>query len=144
MSAQLDEQTPSLTTCDNSLFDNTFESSSFIVSVRTRSNAGIEPIDSLQTKFDGIHSCNPVFVETVDFNEFFSIYPNPSSDFLTIENKTGEAYDLYLFDTVGKLIFKDSMVNTKTINVEKYKGRTYILKFTNKSRTLVKKIIINN
>ena len=122
----------------------TFGSPSFAVSVRTRTNARIEPIDSLQIKFDLIHPCNPTSAETMDFHEFFSIYPNPSSDFLTIENKTGEAYNLYLYDIIGKLIFKDSIVNTKTINVEKYKGRTCILKLTNKNRTLVKKLIINN
>ncbi len=124
--------------------DDAFGSPSFIVSVRTRSNAGIEPIDSLQIKFDLIHSCNNVSAETMDFFEFFSIYPNPTSDFLTIENKTGETYDLYLYDMFGKLILKDSIVNTKTIDVEKHKGQTYILKLTNKNKTFVKKLIINN
>lgn len=122
----------------------TFENPSLNVSVRTRSNAGIEPIDSLQIKFDLIHPCNTTSVETIDFDEFFSIYPNPSSDFLTIENKTGEAFKLYLFDAVGKLIFEDSIVHTKTINVEKYKGNAYILKLTGKDKTFVKKLIINN
>ena len=121
-----------------------FGSPSFNVSVRTRSNAGIEPIDSLQIKFDLIHPCNPVSAEKADFYKSFTIYPNPSSDFLTIENKTGETYNLYLYDIIGKLIFKEAIVNTKTINVEKYKGRTYILKLTNKNKTFVKKIIFNN
>ena len=119
-------------------------SPSLNVSVRTRSNAGIEPIDSLQIKFDLIHPCDHTSAETMDFDEFFLVYPNPSSDFVTIENKTGEACSLYLYDTVGKLVFEELIVNTKTINVENYKGRTYILKLTGKNKIFVKKLIINN
>ena len=122
----------------------TFGSPSFIVSVRTKANARIEPIDSLQVKFDLIHSCSQVSIGAMDLYESFSIYPNPSSGFLTIENKTGEACNLYLYDIIGKLIFEDSIVNTKTINVENYKGSTYILKLTSKNKTFVKKLIINN
>jgi uncharacterized Ntn-hydrolase superfamily protein len=121
-----------------------FGNPSFIVSVRTASNTGIEPIDSLQTKFDLIHSCNPTTAETPDFYEFFSIYPNPSSDLLTIENKTGEVYTLYLYDITGKLVFEDSIFKTKTIHIVKYKGSSYIMKLTNKDKTFVKKILVNN
>ena len=61
-----------------------------------RHNDGIEPIDSLQIKFDLAHNCNPVgLVETKDFSKSFSIYPNPSSEYLTIHNKTEERYNLY-------------------------------------------------
>ena len=56
----------------------TFGNPSFNVSVRTASNAGIEPIDSLQTKFDLAHNCNTVgLIEAEEISKSFSIIPIP-------------------------------------------------------------------
>jgi uncharacterized Ntn-hydrolase superfamily protein len=121
----------------------TFGNPSFNISVRTASNAGIEPIDSLQTKFDLTHNCNTVgLIESKDFSKSFSIYPNPSSDYLTIDNKTEETYDLFLFDITGKLINQESIDKTKNLKVSHYKSGIYFLKITNNNRTVVKKVII--
>jgi uncharacterized Ntn-hydrolase superfamily protein len=120
----------------------TFGDPSFNVSVRTTSNAGIEPIDTLQTKFDLIHNCNTVgLIETKDISKSFSIYPNPSSDHLTIHNKTEEKYNLDLYDISGKLVFQESLENIKTIDVMKLSG-TYFLKITNSKNTFIKKLVI--
>jgi uncharacterized Ntn-hydrolase superfamily protein len=120
-----------------------FGNPSFNVSVRTANNSGIEPIDSLQTKFDLVHSCNSLGLnETEDFSKFFSIYPNPTSDYITLDNKTEENYDLFLFDITGKLLSQESIYKTKNLNISQYKSGTYVLKITNDNRTLVKKVII--
>ena len=120
-----------------------YGSPSFNVSVRTGSNAGIEPIDSLQTKFDLAHNCNALgLIKTEDFSQFFSVYPNPSSDYLTIQNKTEEVYHLYLFDILGKLIYQESLGNTRTIKVSAYESGAYFLKITNGNKTFVEKVII--
>ena len=57
---------------------------SFLESVRTHGNDQIEPIDSLQTKFDLVHSCN-LGIDESQFDRLFNIYPNPIDDFLIIE-----------------------------------------------------------
>jgi uncharacterized Ntn-hydrolase superfamily protein len=120
-----------------------FGNPSFNVSVRTANNSGIEPIDSLQTKFDLVHSCNSLGLnETEDFSKFFSIYPNPTSDYITLDNKTEENYDLFLFDITGKLLSQESIYKIKNLNISQYKSGTYVLKITNDNRTLVKKVII--
>ena len=120
-----------------------FGSPSFIASVRTSANAGIEPIDSLQTKFDLAHNCNMVgLIESKDFTKSFSIYPNPTSDYLTIDNKTEATYDLFLFDIAGNLLYQEPIDKTKNLKVSQYKSGVYFLKITNKNRTVVKKIII--
>jgi len=120
-----------------------FGNPSFNVSVRTANNLGIEPIDSLQTKFDLIHSCNHLgLTETESFHKFFSVYPNPTSDYITLDNKTEETYNLFLLDITGKLIYQESINRTKNLNISQYKSGTYFLKITNDNRTIVKKVII--
>ncbi|NQX85983.1 MAG: DUF1028 domain-containing protein [Flavobacteriaceae bacterium] len=120
-----------------------FGNPSFNVSVRTTNNSGVEPIDSLQTKFDLIHNCSSLGLnETEDFSKFFSIYPNPALDYITLVNKTDENYDLFLLDITGKLIFKESIYKTKNLNISQYKSGIYFLKIINDNRIIVKKIII--
>ena len=62
-----------------------FGNPSFNVSVRTADNSGIEPIDSLQNKFDLIHSCSILgLIETEESHKFFSVYPNPAFEWVTL------------------------------------------------------------
>lgn len=118
-------------------------SPSLNVSVRTADNAGIEPIDSLQTKFDLTHNCNPLGLEeSKDFSNSFSVFPNPTSDYLTIENKMGKHYDLFLFDITGKSIYNEFLEGTKQLNISEYKKGVYFLKIVHQNKTLVKKIVI--
>lgn len=116
---------------------------SFRVSVRTHENAQIEPIDSLQTKFNLIRDCSLLNVpETPNFEKLFFAYPNPSKDKLTIENKTKEAFDLYLIDNLGKQIHRERLNGKIVIDVSRLGTGIYFLKITNEGRTFVKKIII--
>lgn len=120
-----------------------FGSPSFNVSVRTANNARIEPIDSLQTKFNKVHSPNVTDIpETPNFGKFFLIYPNPSNDILTIDNKTEEIYNLYLIDMRGRFIYSQILKNKKNIDVSKFEAGIYLLKITNEKNSFVKKLII--
>jgi uncharacterized Ntn-hydrolase superfamily protein len=120
-----------------------FGNPSFNVSVRTADNAGIEPIDSLQTKFDLVHNCDVLgLTETEGFHNFFSIYPNPTSDYITLNNKTEETYDLFLFDITGKLVYQESLNKNKNIDVSQFESGAYFVKISNVNRTVVKKVII--
>src|SRR5436190_5567349 len=56
-----------------------YGSPAFKVSVKTHTNAHIEPIDTLQTVFDLQHSCGTTGVNETAVNNFFKIYPNPSN-----------------------------------------------------------------
>lgn len=116
---------------------------SFLVSVRTSGNAGIEPIDSLQTKFDQLKSCDVLDVKEEDFSRFFSVYPNPTTDFITLENKTNELYDVFVYDVTGHLILQDSISKTKKINFSHLAKGAYLVKITNLKRTVVKKIVVH-
>jgi len=120
----------------------TFGNPSFYVYVRTQGNSGIEPIDSLQTIFDLENNIVLGIKESKDFNRFFSVYPNPSSYELNIHNNTNEVHELFLLDTYGRLVYKESINKTQTIDVRKYKEGIYYLKINNKKRILFKKIVI--
>ena len=120
-----------------------FGNPSLNVSVRTADNSGIEPIDSLQTKFNLVHDCNALgLLETGDFQTFFSVYPNPASDQITIRNKTAATYKLFLLDVAGKVVYEDSIESSKQLFVSQYERGTYFLKITNDTRTLIEKIVI--
>ena len=60
-----------------------------------------------------------------------SVYPNPTSSFLSIEIKSDKQrnFMLNLFDLSGKLILQKKMTgNKQTIKMQNYKPGTYILK----------------
>lgn len=120
-----------------------FGSPSFRVSVRTANNAGIEPIDSLQTKFDLVHTCNTVGIaETPHFDKSFLVYPNPAKQQLTIAKQNNKTYKLYLIDYTGKTVYGDTLNKQKNIDVSKFSKGIYFLKIMNAKNTFVKKIII--
>jgi len=80
-----------------------FGSPSFNISVRTHSNSGIEPIDSLQILFDLEHNCNSLNIsENSSFKQLISV-----KDLLGRERKkTKNEILIYLYDdgTVDKKI----------------------------------------
>jgi uncharacterized Ntn-hydrolase superfamily protein len=121
-----------------------FGSPSFRVSVRTADNAGIEPIDSLQSKFDLVHNCNAVGIaETPQFDHSFSLYPNPSKHQLTVTNQNNKTYKLYLISNTGEEVYTDTLNKKKNIDVSKFSKGIYFLKIMNGKDIFVKKIVID-
>jgi uncharacterized Ntn-hydrolase superfamily protein len=124
--------------------NDTFGNPSFRVSVRTADNAGIEPIDSLQSKFDLVHNCNAVGIaETPQFDHSFLLYPNPSKHQLTVTNQSNKTYKLYLINNAGEEVYTDTLNKKKNIDVSKFSKGIYFLKMMNGKDTFVKKILID-
>ena len=123
--------------------NDTFGNPSFVASVRTADNSGIEPIDSLQTIFDLEHTCGTVNLNEADyFSKLFSVYPNPTSSQLTITSNTAEEYDLSLFDHSGRLLYQQPFIKTSHIDVSHYNCGIYFLKIQDDNRTTIKKFIV--
>ena len=121
-----------------------FGDPSFLVSVRTQSDAGIEPIDSLQRKFDLIHNCNNVNKNEADvYFKDLKVYPNPTSHYITLENASMIPGKFFLFDGSGKIMAQGFLSKTKTIPVETYLSGVYFLKINSGNKTSIKKMIIN-
>lgn len=121
-----------------------FGKPSFIVSVRTRDGARIEPIDSLQRKFNLVHSCQSLKEKYADdFSTVLTIYPNPVSSDLMIEKNQDSPGQLFLYDLAGHQILSETINKKKEISVSNYNPGIYFLKVKTGQHTLVKKIIIN-
>ena len=62
-----------------------YGSPSFNISLRTRDNTHIEPIDSLQNIFDTQHSCETTGVHEAAKDGLLKVYPNPAQNEITIK-----------------------------------------------------------
>jgi len=121
----------------------TFGSPSLNVSVRTEDNSGIEPIDSLQTKFNALHSCTPLSIqESGDFDELFSAYPNPTSNTPLVRNKEYGSYKISLVDLTGRQVLTSSLTKVTMIKLGNLASGIYSLKVYNKNQMYIKKIVI--
>lgn len=103
----------------------------FLASVRTGSTAGIEPIDSLQTKFNLVHSCGDVGLnETVDSKKAFKIFPNPVSNSLTVQYLLADASesDLKVLTLNGSFVLEARFKETHVLDVTSIAQGIYIIK----------------
>lgn len=120
-----------------------FGSPSFIASVRTPDNAGIEPINSLQVKFDAIHQCGNLSLIENSTNNLFTISPNPTSDYFVIESDFEHLescrYELYSLN--GEIIVADQLLTSSKINMTKLKSGVYFIKIKIDDQIFTKKII---
>lgn len=76
----------------------------------------------------------------------FTIYPNPSSEFVNIVFEKSENRQIAIYDVVGKLIyFKTSNLETVTIDVQDFISGVYnvVIDKQNKNK-VIKKLIITN
>lgn len=113
---------------------------SFLVSVRTHDGDGIEPIDSLQTKFNLVHNCGPMDIREFEEGELaFSFFPNPAEDFLTIQNKVDPTAQnqVEIYSLTGSLVLKSSFVQSTRLDVSELAPGAYELVIYNKDDHLV-------
>ena len=69
------------------------------------------------------------------------IYPNPSSDFITLELDNETATLLKIYDQLGALIYQTSTHGNKTIDISQYKQGIYTLKLESNTHFLIEKFV---
>lgn len=124
--------------------DDTFGEPSFLVSVRTFANAGIEPIDSLQVKFSMVHDCSGVGMDEKDnFEQRFLLYPNPGTGQFTVREKnfSNKAYSIELTDISGNLIVQKLFNKVHDIDITDYPDGAYILMIKNGQTTYTSRLV---
>ena len=87
---------------------------------------------------------NFIYVDNILESNYtnFSIYPNPASDFIIVENDNFDQYDMTIYDMTGKVILKKQIDSIKNrINIGELPDGTYIISFNNKTYY---KLIINS
>jgi beta-glucanase (GH16 family) len=87
-----------------------------------------------------IYQNNPLSVADV-FADKFAVYPNPSSDFVTI--RTNEIIEkVVLYNTLGQIVVNKN-TDTKQLNVKNLKAGLYLLKIYANERIVSKKIVVS-
>jgi len=91
----------------------------------------------------GSHTFLPL--SSADFsNTDFNIYPNPSNGNFKIELKnTTENYSVEIFSLIGQRVFEKENINSSTISVSNLQQGMYLVKLTQGSKSITKKIVIN-
>lgn len=72
-------------------------------------------------------------IVSVNHNEnLFSVFPNPSSSELTIQNNSGRQFQFALYNSLGKKVFDEMLMGeTNTIELSSYTNDIYFYKVSN-------------
>lgn len=109
----------------------TFGNPSFLISVRTHDNAGIEPIDSLQKIFNKLHaSCIVITsIETANDHSSIDVYPNPVDHLLTIHvtQSTERETSFIISDVLGKKMTEGRLKKEISIDMTSWNAGIYLL-----------------
>lgn len=86
-------------------------------------------------------------IQTLSINDLsledIRIYPNPVNDRLQISLNNSESTDVSIYNILGKLIYKHKLQASGSINTTQLKSGVYILKITQGSKSISKKLIKN-
>ena len=84
----------------------------------------------------------PAFVETAATPPIH-IYPNPASDYLSIEigNDEISTWKATFFDMAGKIVFQKLIDSKATINIDHLPKGVYVLELNNQGNSIKKKIV---
>ncbi len=124
--------------------DDIFGSPSFLVSVRTGENDGIEPIDSLQVLFDLVHECSSVGVsEKNTFEANYALFPNPSSSYFTLVQRADwlQEQQVVISDITGKTVYENNVSGVLRIDASDFPKGVYLLKVFGKKQSYSTKLV---
>lgn len=121
----------------------TFGDPSFLLSVRTGSNDEVEPITELQTIFDAERDCQNLGINNHINSEKFSLYPNPSDKFISIETnfESNENYQIELLSITGSLLYSSNFNKKTSLNVSNFSKGIYFVRIRNKNKSHILKWI---
>ncbi len=121
-----------------------FGSPSFVLSVRTHDNAGIEPIDSLQILFDEVQDCyDPATSINNKIEEKFKIYPNPCNDVLKIDDRANSTNSkkIIIRNAVGLIIYEGVFKESLQIDISQQLPGLYLVSILDNDKETVRRII---
>ena len=101
--------------------------------------------NSGSVKIDYIEVTNTVGIQDFSLNNnFINIYPNPTTDLISIENKGNEKSILSIYNTTGELVLENQLTNEKNIvDVSSLSTGMYIVKIFSVHGTIQKKLLKN-
>lgn len=122
----------------------TFGDPSFLLSVRTGSNDQIEPITELQILFDESSDCESLSLSEFDNDFPFSVYPNPSNDFVSLKAlNDSETYNLTIISITGAVVYTSDFISNTVIDLSGISKGIYFINISNKITSYTSKWIKN-
>jgi hypothetical protein len=89
----------------------------------------------------GCYEYGAVSIES--FTDRFSVFPNPTTEFITIKPKENSLFNMRIYDVNGKLMMKKNEINTiETFLVSNLKSGIYLLVVDTKGNSYSQKIMI--
>lgn len=119
-----------------------FGSPSFLLSVRTHDNSGIEPIDSLQVLFDQNVTCGSLGIENADPDPH-QLYPNPATQSLTLYSAVPNGITAYrICDSSGKVVAEGRFQTELTLATSGFASGFYTVEISYGETRTVRKLLI--
>lgn len=117
-----------------SQLEDIFGSPSFLLSVRTQDNSGIEPIDSLQTLFDmEVNDCAFLGMNEQVIDLAYNVHPNPTSNKMEITSSSATESIFYrIIGLTGEVIQEGSFVSSVVLSTQSWKKGVYIVEVEGK------------
>jgi len=82
-------------------------------------------------------------IEKLNYN-YFSVYPNPANDFVSLKFSDNNVHRLIISDITGKILIKKTLINqNKTINISDLKKGIYILNIQTDKQFIKTKLVKN-
>lgn len=106
-----------------------FGAPSFMLSVRTHDNSGIEPVDSLQVLFDQqVSGCTFLALDENNEQLHYSIYPIPANDVITLESTDATIEQQYSIRSIeGVVVLEGTFSKSCTVSTEQLSSGMYVV-----------------
>jgi hypothetical protein len=104
------------------------------------STNGLSYVDSVDVIVDYVAAVKPIKEEVG-----VSIYPNPTSEYVSIQLAGMDQSSFKLMDAVGNVIMKETIHGSKKINVGDFSNGIYFLIFeTSTGKSITKKLVVRH
>ncbi|MFK5878881.1 MAG: spondin domain-containing protein [Flavobacteriaceae bacterium] len=106
----------------------------------------IAPFNNLRIGYFTINLISVLNVEEELFDRQITLYPNPSSGFISLTNSsTNEIDKIEIYDLIGKQIHTQNIDNQKIVNIDlaQLNSGVYLVKVFSGEINTIKKLIIN-
>jgi len=92
-------------------------------------------------QIDSLYIDQSYSINTYDMDKSFKIYPNPTTEKLTIELNSNTNQSFEIINIVGQTIYTSSINKKATVNTSAFAKGVYILKLYNDKETIVRKFV---
>lgn len=127
------------------LFDDSNTDTIVIDSGTTTSCNAYYYIDDVCVSTDSSFAANYIYtgVQEEQLNDNFNIYPNPATDFFSINNAVNEPYSLTIYNSIGQLLLEETNIseNSKKINIANFNSNLLFINIESNNKSINYKLL---